>query len=65
MTDFNLTIDCDNAAFADGELTYEVSRILRSAADKVFDRAVFDFPLKDINGNKVGSVKWSGECNLE
>ena len=51
---FTLTIETDNAAF-DPDTHYEVSRILREAADVVeYNRSCTE-TLVDINGNTVGS----------
>ena len=47
--------DTGNAAFADGNLRTEVTRIVRSVADKI-EAGQGDGYLLDINGNKVG--KW-------
>ena len=59
---FQVTIDCNNAAFIDenGDISYspEVARILRSLADTVERNATIDFEatLQDINGNSVGKA---------
>jgi hypothetical protein len=53
--DVRITIDTGNAAFDDGNREYEVARILREAADRI-ENGAEDFTLRDINGNKVGSV---------
>lgn len=64
---FQLTIDCDNAAFQDenNDISYsaEVARILRSLADSVEHNATIDFEktLRDINGNVVGKAIVSPE----
>ena len=57
---FTLTIDCDNAAFGDGQdPTAEVRRILSKLA--VGENGVRDWPRResgkvmDHNGNSVGS----------
>ena len=54
-----LTIDTGNAAFHDEEgesdSGYEVARILSEASDRIRNGET-DFTLRDINGNKVGSV---------
>lgn len=53
-----LTLDTGNAAFdndGDGDYDAEVARIFREAADRL-ERGEQDFTLRDINGNKVGSV---------
>lgn len=56
---FTLEVDCDNAAFDDGNHGAEVARILRQVAEHVEHTASgvrFDVPLFDINGNQVGSA---------
>lgn len=53
-----LVLDTGNAAFDNeggGDWASEVHRILREAADRLQD-GERDFTLRDINGNKVGSV---------
>ena len=52
-----ITIKTENAAFADDEKAVEVSRILRELAAAIArnDRCA-EYVLRDINGNKVGSV---------
>ncbi len=57
-----ITIDTDNAAFADDNIGAETARILRDLADKVegtnfvstYDRRL---KLRDINGNTVGLME--------
>lgn len=57
-----LTIEMDNAAFADGNSGPEAARILREAAGRIADgERVFN--LRDFNGNKVGAVKITGKEN--
>jgi hypothetical protein len=51
---FTLTIDTDNAAFDDGNLTLEVSAILEEAAKRVYDGST-EGSLLDGNGNTVGA----------
>ena len=51
---FTLTIETENAAFAD-DPGAEVARILREAADTVETSGDFTVYLNDINGNRVGS----------
>lgn len=57
---FTITIACDNAAFADNGLAFEVANILREAADKV-EGGSDEFALRDSNGNKVGSAEFFAE----
>jgi hypothetical protein len=56
---FQLSIDCDNAAFEDSS---ELARILRSLANKFDGLDVTDVSgstlVKDINGNTVGKVEF-------
>jgi hypothetical protein len=55
-----ITINCDNDAFADGNMSREVSRILQDIVD-IIDLQDFRFvprdePLCDISGNIVGRI---------
>lgn len=57
MSKFELWINTDNAAFADGEKPFEVARILREIADKIDGNGALPDSYKtihDINGNDVG-----------
>lgn len=64
MATLNIEINLDNAAFEDSE---EVSRILRSLADRievqVIDGSLIanaeEFTLMDFNGNWAGSARIS------
>lgn len=59
--DVTITINCDNAAFAEGNAAEEVGRILRQASQKLLSNGrICDFPLFDINGNKVGTLEVEG-----
>ena len=60
MARFVLKMTCDNAAFCDGALTAEVTRILRDAARRV-ERDNMSGQLRDINGNTVGEFTFSGK----
>ena len=51
---FRLTIDTDNAAFAD-DPGAELARILRDAADALEYTGEPVWPLRDANGNRVGT----------
>lgn len=63
---FRLDItDTDNAAFHPDEDTYdeqytaaEIARILREAADKLEHEGEYEYPLHDLNGNKVGQYEF-------
>ena len=54
-----IEIHCDNAAFEDN-MVDEVQRILRSAGEKFADLVEDDEPnerpLRDSNGNRVGTI---------
>ena len=52
---FSLTIETDNAAFEDREA--ELTRILRKAADLV-EAGETESRLYDMNGNRVGSMRY-------
>jgi len=53
---FTLELNCNNAAF-DEDLNAEVARILREVADRIeADETLYKFPLRDINGNRVGEA---------
>ncbi len=54
-----IKIEMDNAAFEE-ENGREIARILRKLAARVENQNVMDgyqFPLIDVNGNKVGTVE--------
>lgn len=53
---FTVEIECDNAAFEAGP-NEEIARILRDLADtlEAHPAAGGAFPLRDINGNRVGA----------
>ena len=57
--DIRITINTDNSAFEDHP-EIETARILRVLADRIYADgdidADYDHPLKDINGNTVGSL---------
>ena len=56
---FNLRVDLDNAAFADGNFGTELARILRKVATQVEGDTVIRTwhytNVRDINGNPVGA----------
>jgi len=55
-----LTVEMDNAAFEDNP--FELSRILRELADTLENdeiKAGKSFALRDLNGNKVGVLKFN------
>lgn len=56
--EYYLKVYLDNAAFGDAPGP-ELARILRSLADDVegyaFDVGPISFPVRDINGNRVGT----------
>ncbi len=54
MRYFELSFDCDNAAFDDTDV--EVARILTEVAKEVLEGRGWDGPvsIRDTNGNKVG-----------
>jgi len=52
---FELTIDCDNAAFED-DATPEVVRILMAVIKKLESGQRDQIPIHDYNGNRVGSA---------
>lgn len=58
MKAFHLSFRTDNAAFSDGNLEDEITRILIEVARSVRTGAVqtdIRFAIHDINGNRVGS----------
>ena len=59
MGKFTLTIDTDNAAFAEGGTLSEVARILRELADDLGEDECVGGNLFDINGNTVG--RWTNK----
>ena len=54
MTDFNLSITTDNAAFDDDNLSIEIARIMREVATRI-ERGEYYGSVRDINGNRIGS----------
>jgi hypothetical protein len=62
---FSAHIKMDNAAFDDPE---ELARVLRRIADEVTTgvgrQSVGDYPVRDINGNSVGTWSISGKRPL-
>lgn len=54
--DFTLTINCNNAAFQDGDLHEELSRILQDIASRVSSGRSKGSAV-DINGNTVGTFE--------
>ncbi len=56
MSRFVLTIDTDNAAFADGNEPGELGRILRQLGNRITDGSMPSTVL-DLNGNTVGTVE--------
>lgn len=56
---FRLTINTDNAAFSE-DMRVELARILHTIALNVERDALrTDVPVRDVNGNKVGTWSWS------
>ena len=55
----NLVLDTDNAAFEGEQLGPEVSRIFEDLTKEFSYYPIRDRKLRDINGNTVGSIKWS------
>ena len=53
---FSLKLKTDNAAFSDGNKSFEIARILRELADKIEDGQT-EGNTRDINGNTTGSFK--------
>jgi len=56
---FRLDVECDNDAFSD-DPTAEVARILRGLAQRLTGASPDEsFPLRDMNGNGVGSAEFT------
>ena len=51
---FVLTVDLDNDAFQDGQLTEELAAILKHAAGLIRHQDKMKSRLLDVNGNSVG-----------
>lgn len=51
-----LSFSTDNDAFAEDNLPSEAARIIREAADAL-ESGRTSFPLRDSNGNKIGTVE--------
>lgn len=62
-----ITINTDNDAFQDNNLTSEVNRILNEAMNRIdldgFMATGESVKLRDINGNAVGSITATKEVN--
>lgn len=54
--DVRIQLETDNAAFDEGNLPFEAARIIREAAEAL-ESGRRSFPLRDVNGNRVGSVE--------
>lgn len=54
MTKFRIDFKCDNAAFADNNLNYEIAVILRNIATRI-EQGQTDGRVLDTNGNGVGT----------
>lgn len=54
---FELNIELENAAFEDD--SSELSRILKELADKLDQGSTEPGSVRDINGNKVGTYKFT------
>lgn len=61
---FKLEFETGNAAFDDMP-EIEVARILRQIADRIEGPAgrFYDAPVRDINGNRIGSVYFDAESD--
>ena len=60
---FKLSICTDNAAF-EGDENAEVARILRGLADRLEGASPDEYyPLRDVNGNKVGEAQYTGSAS--
>jgi hypothetical protein len=57
MKQIKITIDVKGAAFDEGNLTNELSRILQELTNNV-KMSHLPATLNDINGNKVGKVEF-------
>lgn len=61
MSEFQVTIRTDNAAFVDDDGPYEVARILRDIADQIEVSGRLSrfhtVSIRDINGDRVGGYK--------
>lgn len=62
---FKIVIDCDNAAFGEtcADMNAEIARILRKAAEILPECEIEfreEFPLFDVNGNRVGVMSLTG-----
>lgn len=57
MKNFKLDIELGNAAFEDD--AGELSRILKELAEKLEDGSTEDGFVRDLNGNKVGTYKFT------
>ena len=62
---FTVTIETENAAFSGDAFRGEIIRILATATPKLTNPAtagsVHELVLRDVNGNRVGSMRWTRE----
>jgi hypothetical protein len=54
-----ITISLDNDAFDESDCVHELARILETLAGRLREDGMQEFPLRDINGNTVGKLKFS------
>ncbi len=65
MAKFSLSFDTDNAAFANGNMAAEITRILQEVCNRINDgwadqdEYFREFLIFDINGNRVGTFEES------
>lgn len=66
---FNLSFNCDNAAFGEDETerAWEVCRILQKTARMIEESGLEEGPIAilDANGNRVGSFEFEGEADYD
>lgn len=62
--EFTLTIECDNAAFADGSLAYELRTIMSRITGKI-EGGAREGNAIDTNGNVVGGWSLGGDAAEE
>ncbi len=56
MAKIHIEFDTDNAAFSDGNMEAEITRILCIVADRVCAHGDDEaYPIFDLNGNRIGA----------
>lgn len=57
---FTVTINCDNAAFAE-DLEAAVAKVLRHCANRVGEHSTLSQAIYDRNGNRIGAMRFTDD----